>query len=246
VGIWRSATRQILENRQPFWGALAKLSLVLFFLNQVAPIAWVYYPRAREHWNDIAGRDIVGPYQIQVSSNGEVIEFRGGIRFGSAKALQNALQTSPNAKVLRIESTGGRTGEALRMMGMIRERKLATFAVQECLSAATLLLTAGKERGAQEGTRIGFHTSRSSSGNSKLSDASIMGSMLSAGISEEFVRRVLSVPPDRMWYPTAEQMLQAGVLTSYGVFPPQGSTNTTLSVPVSVAERHVTEPSAEK
>lgn len=242
VGIWRSATRQMLTESQPVWGALAKLSLLLLLLNQVCPTLWVYLPMAREHWNEITGHDLVSPYQIQVSGNGEVIEFRGGIRLGSARAMQNVLTSFPKAKILKIESSGGRIADALRMTAMIRERNLATYAVRECASSATLMLCAGKERGAQEGTRIGFHTTRSFAGTSNISDASVMGSMMGAGISEEFVGRLMSVPPTSMWYPTAEEMLKAGVLTSYGVFPPLAATNATGLGPTPNPEHRETVP----
>lgn len=37
--------------------------------------------------------------------------------------------------------------------------------------------------------------------------------MKEAGISKEFIDRVLATSPDDMWYPTYEEMRQAGVVT---------------------------------
>lgn len=38
--------------------------------------------------------------------------------------------------------------------------------------------------------------------------------MHSAGASEQFIKRVLATPSNQMWYPTFEEMLAAGVVTS--------------------------------
>jgi hypothetical protein len=38
--------------------------------------------------------------------------------------------------------------------------------------------------------------------------------MHSAGASEQFIKRVLATPSNQMWYPTFEEMLGAGVVTS--------------------------------
>lgn len=220
VGSWRAASRHIRGGRKPLWGALAKMVILLFVLNQIGPLIWIYFPKARENFNYVSGTDPVEPYQIQVSANGEVIELRGGLRFGSANALQEVLNDLPAAKVLKIDSPGGRVGEALKMMGMIHERGLNTYASQRCMSAATLVLTAGTARGAEQGTRIGFHACRNPSGDATMGDGSVMGGMVAAGIAEAFVHQVLAVPPDKMWFPSPGEMLEAGVLTSYGVFPP--------------------------
>lgn len=220
VGAWRSATRHVQGGRAAVWGSLAKIVIVLFFLNQFGPALWIYFPRAREHLNFFAGNEPVEPYQIQVSANGEVIEFRGGLRLGSALALQRALADLPGAKVLKIDSPGGRINEALKIMALVHERGLDTYASQRCMSAATLVLTAGKARGAEPGARIGFHACKSPSAKGTAGDASVMGGLVSAGVAEAFVHQVLAVPPSQMWFPTPEEMLRAGVLNSYGVFPP--------------------------
>lgn len=220
VGVWRSATRHVRSGRRPVWGSLAKLAVLLLVLSQVGQIVWFYLPKAREHLHFASGEDPFEPYQIQVSANGEIIELRGGLRFGSAHALESVLASLPGAKVLKIDSPGGRVNEALKMMAVVHDRGLNTYASQRCMSAATLVLTAGKHRGAELGTQVGFHACRSPAGSSTSGDASVMGGLVSVGVAETFVHRVLRVPPNQMWFPTPQEMLEAGVLTSYGVFPP--------------------------
>jgi hypothetical protein len=220
VGCWRSAMRHVQLGRKPLWAALARLIVVLLVMNQIGPAIWIYYPKVREHLNFVSGQDSVEPYQIQVSPNGEVIEWRGGLRFGSASALESALEDLPKAKILKINSPGGRVSEGMKMMALVHKRGLDTYASERCMSAATLVLCAGRARGAEQGTRIGFHSSRNPAGNSRSGDATVLGSLVSAGVSEAFVRKVMTVHSDDMWFPTVEEMLEAGVLTSYAVFPP--------------------------
>jgi hypothetical protein len=220
VGAWRAATQHFVSGRKPVWAALAKLTIMLFVLNQIGPAIWIHLPKARECLEFAAGSDPIDSYQIVVSGNGEVVELHGGLRYGSANALRSVLKDSPNAKVLKIDSGGGRVGEGLKMMALVRQYGLDTYASQRCMSAATLVLLAGKARGAEQGAKIGFHASRDPGGGSKGGDAAMMGALVSAGVREVFVHRVVSVPPDRMWFPTQEELLKEGVLTSYGVYPP--------------------------
>jgi hypothetical protein len=215
------------------YASFARLFVLLFVLNQIGPAIWIHSPQLREHLSFAAGTDPVEPYQIQVIGNGDLVEFRGGLRYGSADTLQSVLADVPGAQVLKIDSPGGRVAEGLKMMALVRQRGMDTYASQRCISAATLVLSAGKSRGAETGTKIGFHACRNPSGNSETGDALVMGGLVSAGVAEDFVRRVLSVPSDSMWFPLPDEMLRAGVLTSYGVFPPnqRGTTNAPRGIP---------------
>jgi hypothetical protein len=195
-------------------------------LNQIGPAIWVYPPKVREHFDFISGHELVEPYQIMSSRGGEVVEFSGGLRYGSASALETTLARCPNAKVLKLNSPGGRVAEGLKMMTMVRQRNLDTYAFERCMSAATLVLSAGNARGAEDRTMIGFHSSRNPAAGSAAADELVMGSMLAAGVSEDFVATVMSVPADRMWFPSPEEMLKARVLTSYGCFPPRHDSET--------------------
>jgi membrane-bound ClpP family serine protease len=117
--------------------------VVLGFLSTAGIVLRTYIPQSAEMLSIIAGDSGVPAYQIQVLPGGTEIEFRGGLRAGSAKELERILGAVPRAKVLHIESPGGRLGEAEQMMQLVRQRNLSTYSSEYCLSAATLVLMAG-------------------------------------------------------------------------------------------------------
>lgn len=103
------------------------------------------------------------------------------------------------------------------MARLIRERGLITYTPEECLSAATLVFVAGKERVMAARAKIGFHGPSlpgMTDDQKQTGNESIRQAMRSAGISGEFIDRALATEPANMWYPTIEEMQNAGVITS--------------------------------
>jgi hypothetical protein len=184
----------------------------------VSVIIWKnYIPQSAELISILAGDTRMPSYQIQVLPGGTEIEFRGGLRVGSAKELERILAAVPQAKVLHIESPGGRIGEAKQMMQLVRQRNLTTYTSEYCLSAATLVLIAGNERVIAADAKVGFHAGTFPGATAEQQgemDNLVRSTMQSAGVSEQFISRVLATPPEQMWYPSFEEMLRNGVVTS--------------------------------
>lgn len=95
---------------------------------------------------------------------------------------------------------------------MVRNAGLATVVSTHCESAATFLLISGKERIITRDARIGFHRP-AGIGSSGTEYENVQQFMEEAGIAKDFIDRAFSTGPDEMWYPTYEEMLQAGVVT---------------------------------
>jgi hypothetical protein len=156
-------------------------------------------------------------YQIRVLPGGTDIEFRGGIRAGSARKLERILAAVPQAKVLHIESPGGRIEEAKRMMKLVREHGLTTYTSEECDSAATLVLVSGKQRVIGANAKVGFHAGTLPGitlEQQRGADDDMRSTMQSAGVSAEFIERVLATPSDKVWYPSFDEMLRNGVASA--------------------------------
>ncbi len=165
----------------------------------------------------ITGDKKLPPYIIRVLPGGTEVEFRGGLRAGCAKELERILVAVPQAKVLHINSAGGRIREAKVIMQLVRERSLTTYTSEQCLSAATLVLMSGKERVVAAGAKVGFHAGALPGvtvEQQREMDDLVRRAMQSAGVSEEFIIRVLATPSEQMWYPSAKEMRLAGVVTS--------------------------------
>jgi hypothetical protein len=157
VGVWRSASNHFSRGGTHFWAGAAKVMVILGFLSTSGVIWRNYIPQSAELISILAGDTRIPPYQIQVLPGGTEIEFRGGLRAGSARELERIFAAVPRAKVLHIESPGGRIAEAKQMMQLVRERGLTTYTSEECLSAATLVLMSGKERVIAANAKVGFH-----------------------------------------------------------------------------------------
>jgi len=217
VGVWRSASNHVSRGGKKAWATLAEVVVVLGVINCISLFYRTYIPQAAEMVSIITGDARTPPYEIRVLPGGTEIEFRGGLRAGCAKKLEGILSAVPQAKVLHIESPGGRITEAEKMTQLVREHGLITYTSEGCWSAASLVLMSGKERVVAAGAKVGFHAGRLPGATLEQKgemDNLVRTTMHSAGASEQFIKRVLATPSNQMWYPTFEEMLGAGVVTS--------------------------------
>jgi hypothetical protein len=219
VGIWRSASRHVSRGGTQAWAAIAKILVLLGVFSTILLVWYSYIPQSKEFLSILSGDTGLPPYKIQALPGGTEIEFRGGLRAGCARDLQRVLAANPKAEALDIESFGGRIGEARKMIQLIHTHGLATYTTQYCVSAAAFVLISGKERRIARKARVGFHTGRFPGATfyQRVLLNDIDGRMMrSAGVSEQFIMRVLATPPDKLWYPTSKEMLEARAIN--GVF----------------------------
>jgi len=217
VGTWRSASNHAGRGGRAAWAALAKVVLVLGVVNLARLTAFSTVPQIVEFSNILAGDNKLPPYEIRVLSGGGEVEFHGGIRAGSARELERILVAVPQAKVLHVNSVGGRIREAEYMARLVRGRGLITYTSEECLSAATLVFIAGKERVVSAQAKIGFHQAwlpGMTEAQRRISDGSLRQIMRLAGVSDDFINHVVATPHESMWFPTIQEMRRAGVITS--------------------------------
>jgi ATP-dependent protease ClpP protease subunit len=164
----------------------------------------------------LTGDKGIPPYQITVDKTGKIILFHGGIRAGSAEAFAQFLIHNPDSRAVDIESVGGRIEEAIKIMDLIRTRKLSTFTSGQCASAATLVLLSGTDRAIESGATVGFHAGRlpgATTAQQRSMDDTVRTAMESAGVRESFIQKVLDTPPPQLWFPSARQMIDEGVIT---------------------------------
>ncbi len=85
------------------------------------------------------------------------------------------------------------------------------------MSAAALVLVSGKERLVAKKAKVGFHAGRlpgMTFYQRLVIEKLDRETMRSAGISEEFISRVLATPSNEMWYPTSDEMFKAHAITA--------------------------------
>jgi len=160
------------------------------------------------------------PFIVRLLPSGEDIAVAGSFTDGLADAFRAALLRAPKARLVRLESTGGRFDIAIDLYLAIRLRGLETAVQGTCASACTIAFMAGSRRHAAPAARLGFHRAASpKEAEFPMVDYMIRGLYLHAGMAEWFAERALSTPHAGMWWPKLEEMRRAGVVTDIGIPP---------------------------
>lgn len=215
VALWRRGgiPRPVLTRALAGAGALAAL----------AWSGWVGLPILRDQARLVAGDAALGRLEVRASADGREIALNGAIVGGAAGALRRQLLATPQARLVRLHSPGGRIGEARRLQQTIRQAGLDTYAPVLCASACTIAFLGGRNRYVGATARIGFHASRVP-GLSDLHTAGwnrrILDHVVALGVDETFARAVYLSPASDMLYPPPAELLRAGFATAITEGPP--------------------------
>lgn len=206
VCLWRFAGRRSPVAR----GVLAVL--LALGLGTAGPSA---AQRTAEIGRIAFGLDPLPAARVELSGDGHTLWLRGSIGTGSADAVARALTASPAVRQVRLDSPGGRVYEAREIASLLRARHVDTFAEGLCASACTVVLLAGRERGAAHEARIGFHRPQFAGQDDEALGTShaLIRAYREAGLGAAFIDRVRATPSRSMWYPARAELLRQRVLT---------------------------------
>ena len=216
VGIWRSASRHKSRGGWVFWAWLAKSMVILTAAVDIALFAVVSFPVISDGVRIALGYDQSSEYAFRLLRDGTELEFSGEIVIGTARAFAQALDAAPQVTVLHLNSNGGQLDEADRIAAKVARRKLVTYVSDECVSACTHIFLAGRERWIGDRGKLGFHRPYYS-GLVDFDRFAVTSQeekyLRSFGVPENFVAKVLSTPGSSMWYPSAEDLARAHVIS---------------------------------
>lgn len=211
VGIWRSASKS-----NSGWAALAKASVVLGVLGQLGQLGplWEW---GKETAYLAVGTDTLGE-MAEVEAVGQELRISGLLTNGIAAKFVDMLNDNPDITKVRINSVGGRLLEASKIARLVAERELHVIVDQECSSACTVVLLAGKLRALEANSAVGFH--RPTYPGLNRAELSQMADEMAVayrrqGLRASFVSRVMEVPPEDMWYPTEAELFELRVLNGF-------------------------------
>lgn len=212
IGIWRAASRHRATTRRRFWSGSAQGLLVILLLGQSASLALIQFPALRE--GIALGRvlDQIGHWRITLRNDGHDIEITGGVGAGIAEDFAKVLQQAPKARLVHLNlQHGGLISEALRIADQIRARNLDTYTSDRCVSACTIIYLAGENRFLRRDAHLGFHA-YVAPGDTR--SQSVQGDILhAAGVAPDFIARAMKTPHDDVWYPGADELVAAAVVT---------------------------------
>jgi hypothetical protein len=159
-------------------------------------------------------------FSLALAADQRSVALSGVIDFGATRALEAILQATPEVRVLRLESAGGRVAEARGLATLVHRRALVTSAVRECSSACTLVLLSGERRYLEPGARLGFHRYGLRSPlvgiflDPEAEQARDRALFRGQPVSLAFLERVAATPHETMWFPTTAELLDAGVVVA--------------------------------
>jgi hypothetical protein len=168
-----------------------------------------------EHWRVALGGQFGPQYTIQVSADGKSVVLKGGMNDGAAEALTRALDMAPAVNTVVFSSMGGWVRQGNLVANIVSQRNLSTYVEGECTSACTIAFLAGSDRAVGPNARIGFHQFKSvgEPGGNAGDDAMARAVYERAGVSREFITRIVATPPEQVWYPAHNELLAANVIT---------------------------------
>jgi len=215
IGVWRAATAYRRTGKR-FWGAAAKTTMVLGALHLVYSLLFIAIPQASGVCEILTGDARLGAHQFKVLNNGTMLDFSGGISFGTAKEFETILKAMDNVRTVRLNSDGGRIAEAQKISDLIGARGLSTFVTQQCVSACTIVFLGGKQRYLLSTAKLGFHQPY-------FRGMTVMGQRIAIareearlqhfGLSHAFAERANAASPSGMWLPEQGELLRENVVT---------------------------------
>lgn len=216
VGVWRSAGKQIKRGKRTYWGIIARFAVIVGVLRAGGEMVTVTGPMASHSLRLIMGEEHLPNYQIRLLRNATEIELSGGMRFGVADEMRKVLDAAPTVKLIHLNSIGGLLTEGFKLRALIKERALITYTSSNCLSACTLVFTAGRQRYLANGAKLGFHSSSFGSLDQKQMpeiNLEVRRALAQEGAPAWFLDKALSTSSKDLWYPTQEELLKARVVT---------------------------------
>ena len=217
VGLLRSLKKHISRGGTVSGLIIGWIGLGVFALTTFVHFKSSVVPLTGEAIKILRGDTEQGSLKIELLPSGTEAAISGCINAGSAAAFSDFIATAPQVISLHINSFGGRAYEAKAIAEQVAKHKISTLVTGQCLSAATIIFLSGYERHALPDAKIGFHAGTSLG----MSDKDILNAnqeigrwMRTVGVSKEFVAKAINTANTEMWYPSMEEMLNAGVLTA--------------------------------
>lgn len=216
IGIWRSAARHTSRGGLGFWAWAARVMVVLSIVGTAGFLARSGVPQLTELARIAFQGDPLGRYELQVLGNGTELEMLGPVTYGLADDVRKLLDAHPGIRTLRMNSDGGRVGQARELRALIRERRLATLSTTGCHSACTLAFLGGAPRWLAPGARLGFHQySAPGRTDADMREAYVAdrADMVDHGVTADFAAIAFQAPPTDMWFPSVATLREGGVIS---------------------------------
>jgi len=220
VGLWRACIRHIAETGRIGWARTAQILTVIGILATIGNVN-VYWPVYKELYQIGFRKDEFSNYTVELKKGDSLIHVQGGLGFGVADEAAVLLANNPNINGLILDSYGGRIYEGRELSKLILIYGLDTYSLKGCYSACTTAFIAGKNRYLSSEANLAFH--QYSMGYKNLSvfvdikkeQEEDLRIFQRQGVASEFLEKLFNTRHDDLWYPTKQEMLDAGVIKGF-------------------------------
>ncbi len=222
VGVLRSCDLRIESDTGRLWATAAQAALVLSLAATLIATIGTYQSLQGFKRNLILEQTAPPEplYSLDLIKQDTLIHLRGPFEIGITNRVEVLIEQYPEITGIILDSEGGQIYEGRGLARLIRENGLQTFSLDKCLSSCTTAFVAGTIRTLGSNARLGFHQYRTYSVlpsiNVEQEQSKDMAIFEKQGVSAEFLEKVFIQPPEEMWWPDIDELLNAGVVHQTG------------------------------
>jgi hypothetical protein len=218
VGVLRVSNHRIRTDSGRAWASVAQIALVTSLAATLITALDTYQSLQIFKQDLIQSR--IPPeqplYSLDLIEGGSLIHLRGPFEIGITNKVEELIVRHPEISGIILDSEGGQIYEGRGLARVIREHGLQTFSLDRCLSSCTTAFIAGTERTLGTNARLGFHQYKTysiiPSVNVDNEQAKDMAIFVKQGVSPQFLEKIFNQPPEGMWWPEIDELLDAGVV----------------------------------
>jgi hypothetical protein len=226
IGVFMCIKRYVFNKKQYLWPMLAGLFITADISSQI------YIELSDSSLTDdlkiyascthpSTCKDEIGTYDLTISEDNTTLFINGYFPYGISDNVEKVLQKYPTITTISFTSRGGRSYEGVRIANIIDSHGLNTVVPRSCSSACSIAFLGGHQRHIFEATKLGFHSISLGENEQRLYyliakkiNKQQFALQNKNGIPRYFVDKMNATPPASMWYPSTQELYDAGVITS--------------------------------
>jgi hypothetical protein len=222
VGVLRVCDLRIKSNSGRSWASITQVALVISLAATLLSTIGTYQSLSVFKQNLILAETVLPEplYSLDLIEQGRIIHLRGPFEIGITNKVEDLIALHPEITGIILDSEGGQIYEGRGLARLISENSLETFSLGNCLSSCTTAFVAGTTRTLGTKARLGFHQYKTYNiipsidvENEQAKDIAIF---VNQGVSAAFIEKIFIQPPESMWWPEIDELVDAGVVHHTG------------------------------
>ncbi len=218
VGVLRSCDLRIKSDTGRLWATAAQIALVISLAATLVATIETYQSLQGFKRNLILEQTVPPEplYSLDLIKQDTLIHLRGPFDIGITNRVADLIEQYPEVSGIILDSEGGQIYEGRGLARLIRENKLQTYSLDKCLSSCTTAFVAGTTRTLGIDARLGFHQYKTYSLIPSIDvvaeQSKDMAIFEQQGVSPDFLEKLFTHPPEEMWWPEIDELINAGVV----------------------------------